>query len=76
MNCSEYQSLSFPEQVEFVGRLVVAVQTSNKCFKAAKILLEVAEQHGVFDKIKVGHEVFEAKNYMASEVMNDAYLSS
>lgn len=59
MNCTSYQRLSTPEQIEFIGKLVVAVQTSETFFKAGNAMIEAAEDVGLFDKVKVGLSVYE-----------------
>jgi hypothetical protein len=55
-NCKSYQELSELEQVEFIGRLVVAVQTRETGFMAAQMLIEAAEAAGVYRRIKIGHQ--------------------
>lgn len=59
MNCQSFQELSLPEQIEYIGKLVVAVQTRETGFMAGKMVIEAAEAAGVFNKVKVGLRVFE-----------------
>lgn len=59
MNCQSYQSLSQAEQIDFIGKLVVAVQTRETGFIAAKMVIEAAEIAGVFKHVKVGYSVFD-----------------
>jgi len=53
MICSKYQELSHREKVEFIGKLVHAVQSNDAIFESAKALVYWVEQFGVFNNVTI-----------------------
>lgn len=51
--CSNYNSLTPLEKVEFIGKLVHAVMTDNMRFLAAKMTIQSAEEAGDFDGVTI-----------------------
>lgn len=68
MNCESFRKLTPQEQADFIGKLVVVVQTKEGGFMAAKTMIEAAEMAGVFARVKVGSEVYAEEGAMRGEV--------
>lgn len=53
MNCQEYQNLSHFSKVEFIGKLVHAVQNDGWCYVLGQALVDYAEETGIFDNVTI-----------------------
>lgn len=50
--CKEFEDLSMPEKIEFIGKLAHASQSSTIFFIQASQLIREAESLGFFDGVK------------------------
>jgi hypothetical protein len=48
-NHEDYNKLTPQEETIFIGRLIIAVQKSIKCFEFAKTLIRCADTIGVYE---------------------------
>lgn len=56
MNNSLYQQLSLEEETKYLGRLIIAVQKSPHAFKIGKLIINAAEEAGIYDRVDVATE--------------------
>ena len=53
MLCKKYEELSPFERVEFIGKLVHAVQSDDVFFDEAKVIIYNGEVFGTFEGVKI-----------------------
>ena len=51
--CKKYEELTPFERVEFIGKLVHAVQSDDNLFFAAKCLIDTGQDLGVFEGVTI-----------------------
>lgn len=56
MNCKSFSELNILEKVNFIGKLCHAAQSDDNFFNDAKIIIEKAEQQGMFERVKFTHD--------------------
>lgn len=53
MNCENYLELSPKEKVEFIGKLIHAVQSDNYTFNKAVLIINRAEKKGLYAGVTI-----------------------
>lgn len=51
--CKNYEELTPFERVEFIGKLVHAVQSDEQAFNSANTIIGYSEENGVFDGVTI-----------------------
>ncbi len=51
MNCINYQTLTPKEKTDFIGKLLHAAQSDNGIFLSCEVLIQEAEQKGIYDGV-------------------------
>ncbi len=55
MNCPSYTALSPREQAEYIGRLIIAVQSDNVLYELGGLLIGEAQRDGIYETTRL-HE--------------------
>lgn len=53
MNCTNYLDLSPQEKINFIGKMIHAIQSDNEIFNRAEILIKKADKQGIFDGVTI-----------------------
>lgn len=59
MLCSKYDEMEHTEQKLYTGSLIHCVLMDNEMFEMGKKLIEAGNKKGLFNKIKIGHQIGE-----------------
>ena len=57
MNCTTYQKLTPKEKVEFIGKIVHAIQSSEYCFQLGEQIIKVGENQKVFEGVTINPSI-------------------